>query len=120
MPFMGVRGVHMLPMTCSDGCGQDFVLISHGTEQVLPGVDRVGFSCPHCGKVYTAYYSNRKVEKFHAELAELQQRPAKGGLTRRQLEGIIVRIENTKKILAAEMKRLRIQVEGDSQTSGNL
>lgn len=110
----------MLPMTCGDGCGQDFILISHGKEEVMPGVDRVGFSCPHCGKVYTAYYSNRKVEQLHAQLAELQERPAKGGLTRRQVEGIIVRFKNTKKKLDSEMERLRNEVEGKSQTSGNL
>lgn len=78
------------------------------------------FSCPHCGKVYTAYYSNRKVEQLHAQLAELQERPAKGGLTRRQVEGIIVRFKNTKKKLDSEMERLRNEVEGKSQTSGNL
>ncbi|MGF6356167.1 hypothetical protein ABIE27_004082 [Paenibacillus sp. 4624] len=108
----------MIPMNCSEGCGQDFVLISYGKEQVKHGVDRVGFSCPHCEKVYTAYYSNRIVEKLHDQLAELQQRPAKGGMTRRQVQGISIRIKNTKKKLATEMARLRKEVE-ESQTSGN-
>ncbi|WP_340014648.1 hypothetical protein [Paenibacillus sp. FSL K6-1318] len=104
----------MMKVECTDGCGEEFVLVSYGKEKVLPRVDRVGFSCPHCGHVYTAYYENEKVRTFNALLTVLMQRPGKGGLTKRQIQGIDVRIANTKKKLAAEMKRLKIMVE--SQT----
>ncbi|PAF31857.1 hypothetical protein [Paenibacillus sp. 7516] len=105
----------MMKMECNEGCGEEFVLISYGKEEVLPKVNRVGFSCPHCGHVYTAYYENEKVRTFNALLTVLMQRPGKGGLTKRQVQGIDVRISNTKKKLDAEMKRLKTMVESKNK-----
>jgi len=101
----------MMKVECNDGCDQEFVLISYGKEKVTSRVDRVGFSCHHCGHVYTAYYENEKIRTLNALITVMMERPAKGGLTEKQIEALDIRISNTKKKVSVEMERLKKMVE---------
>ncbi|OUM85686.1 MAG: hypothetical protein BAA01_09465 [Bacillus thermozeamaize] len=100
----------MINLVCNEGCGQEFILISYGTEIVKDDVERVGFSCPHCGKVYTAYYQNSVTKQLQEELAALQ-RKLRRGISAKQADSLDKRIRKTKRKLAAAMDDLRKEVE---------
>jgi len=100
----------LINLVCNEGCGQEFILISYGTEIVKDDVERVGFSCPHCGKVYTEYYQNTAIKKLQEELAALQRKLRKG-ISAKRADSLDKRIKKTKRKLAAAMDNLRKEVE---------
>ena len=104
----------MIKVTCSEGCGEEFIILSLGREPIQRGIERVGFSCPHCGQVYTSYYANHKINELNAKLSELQQRPGQVPMNQRQIASLETQISNVKKRLALEMSNLRKKMESNS------
>jgi hypothetical protein len=100
----------LLNLVCNEGCGQDFILISYGSEVVKGDIERVGFSCPHCGKVYTAYYQNSVTKRLKEELSALQ-RKLRRGMSAKQADCLDKRIRKTKRKLTVAMDKLRKEVE---------
>lgn len=101
----------MLNLTCNDGCGQDFILIEYGKEVIKEDIERVGFSCPHCGKVYTSYYSNDKVNALLDKLTNLKRKPKNIKFTPATLKVYEKEVAKAKKELAEAMDTLRKEVE---------
>lgn len=98
----------MQRVVCDDGCKQEFVLIEMGTKKIHDDVEFVGFSCPHCGKLY-GHYQNDKIKMMQQEQRKLLKlgKRAKGQALRKVLQ----RIESKKAEIKAEMDRLRTEVE---------
>lgn len=101
----------MIKIECNEGCGKDFILISHGTEIVSDGIERVGFSCPHCGKVYTAYYSNDEVKELHSKLIKLQKMASTIKFSPARLKAYELEVKRIKGQLKKKIDELRERVE---------
>lgn len=101
----------MKKVKCDAGCGSEFALLEYGVGQVSDDIERVGFCCPHCNHQYTAYYTNQAIRDMQAKMRELLAKSDPRKLTNRQLQGIRARIKNLKLKLAAEMDRLRKEMD---------
>lgn len=65
-------------LTCDKGCGEEFTLLSLGTARVRDDIEKVGFTCPLCGREYIAYYTNEKIRKWQEKQREILQGPTAG------------------------------------------
>lgn len=109
------------PAVCNE-CQQEFILHRDHVkvESLTGGNERTYFTCPHCKKEYTAFYTNREIrnlrmdikrkraviETFKAPLTSLQLKTVRKHC--RQLDVLVRR--NTEK-----MNRLKEQMENQSR-----
>lgn len=101
----------MIKVTCNEGCNEEFILISLGTEQLKEDIERVGFSCPHCGKVYISHYTNDEIKELKDKLSKLLKKSRKRNISnyligkyQKQVDNIQVQIKTTSDNLRKEIE----------------
>ena len=96
-----------------DKCKKEFV-ISVKTEKLEDNIERVYFTCPHCDKQYTSYYTNVLIKKKQAEMRDIQEKiRVFRGTNPNKAMNFYKQYEKLKKELAKDMEKLRKRVEGD-------
>lgn len=96
-----------------DKCKKEFV-ISVKTEKLEDNIERVYFTCPHCDKQYTSYYTNVLIKKKQAEMRDIQEKiRVFRGTNSNKAMNLYKQYEKLKKELAKDMEKLRKRVEGD-------
>jgi predicted RNA-binding Zn-ribbon protein involved in translation (DUF1610 family) len=79
-----------------DGCNQEFNLEKIEVTKLDNDIEKTYFVCPHCGKEYVAFYTDKHIRKKQAIIRGLKSPSA---------------IEQLRKEIAKDMKRLRKKVE---------
>lgn len=94
-----------------DQCEKTFVP-EIKTQQLAGYVERVYFTCPHCNKDYTSYYSNVLVKKKQEKVRELAAKYEKErGKNPKQAEKTFKQYQKAKKEVGIAMENLRKRVE---------
>lgn len=62
---------------CDAGCQQAFAVEQFETKRIHDGIDKVFFTCPHCGHEYVAFYTDPEIRDLQAKIRRIQQRFAK-------------------------------------------
>ncbi len=93
----------MIKLVCDDGCKREFLLMRVGTETVRDDIQKVGFTCPWCGKEYISHYTNSGIRAMQEMQKELMGKP-KTKKTNRL-------IKDLKKRIKVGMDRLKKEVE---------
>ncbi|MBC8590617.1 hypothetical protein [Wansuia hejianensis] len=98
--------------TYCDKCKKGFI-VEVKSEQLEGNIERVYFTCPHCGEDYTSYYTNvlvqikqRKVREL-AEKFEKERNPLKA-------EKIFKQYQKAKKTVGEEMEKLRKRIQAST------
>lgn len=85
-------------ITCDakDGCKENFDLDKFELEKLDNDIEKTYFKCPHCGKEYISFYTDRHIRR-------------KQGI----IHGItsISALKTLKNDIAKDMKRLRRKIE---------
>lgn len=55
-----------MEVVCTQGCNQIFEDPVFKEEKVKDDIREVYFKCPHCGKKYTCFYTDREIRKLQA------------------------------------------------------
>lgn len=94
-----------------DKCKKEFVA-EVKTEKLEGNIERVYFTCPHCGKDYTSYYTNILVQIKQRKVRELAEKYEKErGKNPRQAEKTFKQYQKAKKAVGEEMENLRKRAE---------
>jgi len=101
----------VIKMTCDEGCNEEFILISLGTEQVKDDVERVGFSCPHCGKVYISHYSNDEINKLKDDLSKALKKSRKRNLSNYLIKKFEKQVNDIQAQIKTTSENLRKEIE---------
>lgn len=85
-------------VTCDgrDGCKNNFDLQGLEVAKLDNDIEKTYFICPHCGKEYISFYTDKYIRKKQKLIRGLKSKSA---------------IEEMKKEIAKDMKRLRRKVE---------
>ena len=85
-------------VTCDgkDGCKKEFNIDRLEVEKLDNDIEKIYFICPHCGKEYISFYTDRHIRKKQELIRGLKSKSA---------------IEEMKKEIAKDIKRLRRNVE---------
>jgi hypothetical protein len=79
------------------GCGKEFRVSRPSVDHLADGVERTYFRCPHCEKVFVAFYTDREIRDKQKAI----RRVANPHL-----------VEKMRKEIAADMSVLRKRIEG--------
>ncbi len=83
-----------------DGCNQEFNLEKFEVAKLDNDIEKIYFVCPHCEKKYIAFYTDKHIRKKQAIIRGLKSPSA---------------IEQLRKEIAKDMKRLRKKMEVSSK-----
>lgn len=64
----------MMKTHCDAGCQHSFEFGDFSIDQLGGGVEKVYFTCPHCGKEYVAFYTDDEIRKLQARIRRVQRR----------------------------------------------
>lgn len=97
--------------TYCDKCKKEFI-IEVKTEKLEGNIERVYFTCPHCGEDYTSYYTNVLVQIKQRKVKELADKFEKErGKSPRQAEKTFRQYQKAKEAVGEEMEKLRKRVK---------
>ena len=100
----------MNPIFC-DECKKQFI-INIKVQELKNGVERVYFTCPHCGKEYTSYYTNVLIKRKQDKIKQLQEKYNNvRGKDIKQANSLYKQYEKLKKEIGKDMENLRKRVE---------
>lgn len=98
-------------MTCDEGCNEEFILISLGTETVKDDIERTGFSCPHCGRVYISQYSNDEIKKLKDDLSKVLKKTRKRNLSNYLIKKFEKQVDDIQAQIKTASDNLRKEIE---------
>ena len=108
------RGDYMKIIDC-DECSKKFVL-DIKTEKLENCVERIYFTCSHCGREYTSHYLNALIKKKQEKIKQIQQKYNNvRGKDIKQASSFYKQYEKLKKEIGRDMESLRIRVEKSSK-----
>lgn len=101
LPLKKYRGVTML-VKCDEkgGCKQNFDLEKFKVTKLDNDIEKTYFTCPHCGKEYISFYTDKHIRRKQAIIRGMKSASA---------------INTLKKEIAKDMKRLRRKIEASSK-----
>jgi hypothetical protein len=79
------------------GCGKEFRVRRFATDKLGDGIEKTYFICPHCGKEFVGFYTDRNIR-------------AKQKKIRKMTSPLF--IKKLRKDIAADMAELKMRVEG--------
>jgi transposase-like protein len=108
-----IRRWRISEMNCNcDSCKQDFVIGRLDERLLKDGVRQTFFSCPHCKKEYTAFYTDKAIRERQKELKNLQSE-CKRTKKPERLEELSEQIERITMENDVAMSRLRQEHEAE-------
>lgn len=60
-------------MVNCDKCKSDFE-VDIKVKKVIKDIEKTFFKCPHCGEIYTAFFTNAKVRKMQEEIRDIRNK----------------------------------------------
>ncbi len=91
-----------LLVTCDakDGCKKEFDLDRFEVEKLGNGIEKTYFKCPHCGKEYIAFYTDKDIRMKQFRIRKLTS---------------LKKINKLKKEIGNDMDNLRKRVEASTK-----
>lgn len=99
----------MINTTCDASCGKEFVISQFRNEELGGGIEHTFFSCPHCQKVYTAFYTDEEIRELQAKQRKVRE---KIGLPRYDQQAVQKQLVKLQNQIKAKMDELRRRLEG--------
>lgn len=94
---------------CDAGCQRTFEAEELKTIRIGNGIDKVYFTCPHCGREYVAFYYDQEIKWLQAQIRSVQKRFAN---PRANHTKAAQREAEIKARIKVKMDALRAKVEG--------
>lgn len=61
-----------IPTHCDAGCSQAFTIESFKLDLLPDEIEKIYFTCTHCGHEYLAYYTDAEIRKLQESLRGIQ------------------------------------------------
>lgn len=65
-----------IPTHCDAGCSQAFTVDEFKHDQLVGGMEKTYFICPHCGHEYVAFYTDEEIRRLQEKIRKVQRRLA--------------------------------------------
>ena len=96
-----------------DRCKKNFI-IDIETQDLGDNTERIYFTCPHCSKEYTSYYTNILIKKKQSKIREIQSDIRRFNVANpKKAQSLYKQYEKLKKELKRDMEKLRKRVESN-------
>ncbi|MOA27870.1 hypothetical protein D3C78_1487730 [compost metagenome] len=95
---------------CDAGCKQAFEFEDFSIAKLDGGIEKLYFTCPHCGKEYVSFYADAEIRKLQARIRRVQRRFADPNDNH---EDAAKKEAELQQQIKEKMDALRAQIEGD-------
>lgn len=83
-----------------NGCGEEFRIEGFEVEKLKNGIEKTYFKCPHCNKVYIAFYRDKDIRMKQFRIRKLTS---------------VKKINKLKKEIGNDMDNLRKRIEASTK-----
>src|SRR5690606_9663924 len=98
-------------LTKCNFCYSDFYIRKFKTRKLRDEIERTYFDCPHCGREYTAYYTNESIRTKQRRMRDMRDELSKTTDDKRKVK-LVKKMNQMIETIGNEMRKIKNQQEG--------